>query len=632
MHTPRLFPPSSPTPSIAGAAWRCAIGAVLLATASVSDAATSGPVSFTADNQTISGLTIVVPVGSATPAVTLSGHKGCKLLNCLIKHQLGDGVLITGGSDDYTIDTCNIICKAAPARGQNPNPGMLGICVVGSARGKINNVRVENCSTGIWMVGCSHGPAITWLEGHDMRGPIPRGQLIQADNSPNGSLSDFSIVNDRNIAWTEDCINIYESNGWSISRGLIDGNNSPFGDNIIFEGYGASVTSSGSVDQVDAINFGNGAFSTAGAQNIVFTNCRADHLSLASWQGRGTPSSNGLIFGAIDNGSTKSANITYASTCHWGPNAGTNLAWQEPEMHFNATGPVAFTPRSALSLVVPTDGAVNHPPVANAQSVSTPSGVAKAITLSGSDVDGNPLTYAIVANPTHGTLSGSGNSRTYAPSAGYAGADDFTFTVNDGTATSATATVSITVTAASAWTTRDVGGTRLTGSTSQSGGTWTLKGSGSDIWGSADAFQFASQPLTGDGSIVARVVSVQNTNGWAKAGVMIRQGTAAGAKHAFCCVTPGNGTAFQRRITTDGASSHTAGSRASAPRWVKMVRRGMLVTGYESADGVTWSTVGSVAISLTDPVQIGLAVTSHDNGVLCTAVFDRVVVTPGGSG
>ncbi|MEK7414700.1 MAG: Ig-like domain-containing protein, partial [Planctomycetota bacterium] len=91
--------------------------------------------------------------------------------------------------------------------------------------------------------------------------------------------------------------------------------------------------------------------------------------------------------------------------------------------------------------------ATNTAPVANSQSVSTAEDTAKAITLVASDADGNALTYAIVANPANGTLSGSGASRTYTPAANYNGADSFTFKANDGTVDSNTATVSITVAA-----------------------------------------------------------------------------------------------------------------------------------------------------------------------------------------
>ena len=91
--------------------------------------------------------------------------------------------------------------------------------------------------------------------------------------------------------------------------------------------------------------------------------------------------------------------------------------------------------------------AVNDAPIAVAGSATTAEDTAVAVTLSGSDVDGDPLTFAIVSQPIHGTVSGGAANRTYTPAANFNGTDSFTFTVNDGLATSAPATVSITVTA-----------------------------------------------------------------------------------------------------------------------------------------------------------------------------------------
>ena len=69
----------------------------------------------------------------------------------------------------------------------------------------------------------------------------------------------------------------------------------------------------------------------------------------------------------------------------------------------------------------------------------------QSFTLSASDADNDSLTYTIVSGPQHGTLNGTGNSRTYTPAANYNGPDSFTFKANDGTVDSNTATVSITV-------------------------------------------------------------------------------------------------------------------------------------------------------------------------------------------
>ncbi|WP_245815293.1 Ig-like domain-containing protein [Hymenobacter gelipurpurascens] len=109
------------------------------------------------------------------------------------------------------------------------------------------------------------------------------------------------------------------------------------------------------------------------------------------------------------------------------------------------TGPVLVSRGSLVSNGVPFT--VTHAPIAAAQSVSINEDTPKNINLSGSDADGDALTYTIASSPAHGTLSGTGSARTYTPDANYNGPDSFTFTANDGALTSASATVSITVTA-----------------------------------------------------------------------------------------------------------------------------------------------------------------------------------------
>src|SRR5262249_26608285 len=79
--------------------------------------------------------------------------------------------------------------------------------------------------------------------------------------------------------------------------------------------------------------------------------------------------------------------------------------------------------------------------------------------------------------------------------------------------------------------------------------TWTVGGSGSDIWGTFDQFHFVSQGLSGDGSITARVDGLANTDPWAKAGVMFRDSADPTAPFVDLLATPGNGVAFEWRTS-----------------------------------------------------------------------------------
>jgi len=178
------------------------------------------------------------------------------------------------------------------------------------------------------------------------------------------------------------------------------------------------------------------------------------------------------------------------------------------------------------------------------------------------------------------------------------------------------------------WQSQDVGSPGAPGAAGATGGTFTLEGSGADIWGTADAFQYVWQPLSGDGEILARVVSLQNTNGWAKAGVMIRDGLGSDAREASMVVTPSNGTSFQRRGGVGSTSTSTAGPGSTAPLWVRLQRAAGVLTASTSPDGSAWTVVGAEAVAMGNDVQIGLVVTSHAAGTLATAAFDSVSVHP----
>ena len=177
------------------------------------------------------------------------------------------------------------------------------------------------------------------------------------------------------------------------------------------------------------------------------------------------------------------------------------------------------------------------------------------------------------------------------------------------------------------WVDSDIGSVSIAGSASYSSGTFTITASGADIFGTADAFHYVYQPMTGDGTIVARVNTVQQADVWSKAGVMIRESLAANSANAALLVSAANGVVLQWRSATAGASQYVSGSLSAPPRWVKLVRSGNTFTAYESADGSTWTTVGSTTIGMSaSTIYVGLAVTSHSTSASTTATIDNVAV------
>ncbi len=137
-----------------------------------------------------------------------------------------------------------------------------------------------------------------------------------------------------------------------------------------------------------------------------------------------------------------------------GPSSGT--------LQLNSDGSFTFTPATNFSgsdsftycafdgtdpsnvATVTIDIAANHVPEADPQSISLDEDASAAIMLSGSDVDGDPLTYEVVSQPLHGILGGTAPNLVYTPEANYFGADSFTFLASDGTDDSPPATVSLT--------------------------------------------------------------------------------------------------------------------------------------------------------------------------------------------
>jgi hypothetical protein len=173
------------------------------------------------------------------------------------------------------------------------------------------------------------------------------------------------------------------------------------------------------------------------------------------------------------------------------------------------------------------------------------------------------------------------------------------------------------------WQDQDVGLVGVAGSATYGNGTFTVKGAGTSAWGTADGINFAYQTLTGDGSIVARVVSVSSSSA---GGVMIRETLNAGSTELFTSFY-GQNIYMNYRASTGGSTSQAGGGSVALPYWVKVVRSGSTLSGYGSSDGVNWVQLGgSQTIAMAQNVHIGLAVSSGNTTGLATATFDNVTV------
>lgn len=165
----------------------------------------------------------------------------------------------------------------------------------------------------------------------------------------------------------------------------------------------------------------------------------------------------------------------------------------------NATGSDSFTYRAndgALNSTPATVSVnitpVNDAPVAAARSATVAEDGQVAVVLSGSDVDGDSLTYTIVTGPTKGTLTGTPPNLTYLPAANVSGSDSFTYRVNDGSVNSANATVSLTITAVN-----DAPIANARTATTAEDTAVAIVLTGSDVEGSSLTYTIVSQPLKG---------------------------------------------------------------------------------------------------------------------------------------
>ena len=181
------------------------------------------------------------------------------------------------------------------------------------------------------------------------------------------------------------------------------------------------------------------------------------------------------------------------------------------------------------------------------------------------------------------------------------------------------------------WTCSDVGNPATVGGQMLQDGHWTVQGGGTKTWWDAqDLFHFVGQPMTGDGSLSADVLSQKGPTPYLRSGVMIRQSLSSDSPYYAVFVEPDGGphgiAVVEYRSNQGLINKQIAVTNAAVPIFLKISRAGNVFTAYLSNDGQTWTMIdGSTAhIDSANTAFIGLAVTAKDIHAVNTTVFADV--------
>ena len=292
------------------------------------------PIRTTYDGQVIENLDLWVSDGDAIRV----DHKNVVIRNVTIHHADGNGIVVEDVSG-VTVQNALIVNSDPPTgNGGETDPETTGIRVVNAANFTASHVTLQDSGTGIYL-GQSPGAKLSYIEGHDFHGPFPGGQLVQFYQSPNGRLSDFAVTNDPGHSHVEDNVSIIDSPNVTIANGVIDGNNSPSGVGVMFEGD----SQGGHVENVDVIHMGNGGFSSY-SDDVSFVDTRSFD-NIADDQGRGDPLSNAVIWNA------SGGNVTIADSTYTDPAVANNIVWGASSSGAEVAAAPSATPMAAIQNV-----------------------------------------------------------------------------------------------------------------------------------------------------------------------------------------------------------------------------------------------------------------------------------------
>ncbi len=295
-----------------------------------------------------------------------------------------------------------------------------------------------------------------------------------------------------------------------------------------------------------------------------------------------------------------------------------DLAFFTPDLTPDTTGPVITTPGNLTVAGTGTSGAMVNFDVSAVDAVSgnavatasPPSGTlfpvgVTTVTVSASDAAGNPCTSTFTITVTAPSIPAPWSISQIQPFSGVASG-------------------SVSVLGANSFQIVGTGGASTGGTTG-------------DIWtGNNDSFTFFSQPWTGDGTFTARIASFTSTDTSAKAGIMFRETSTTGSRYSMTYLLRKGDAWAQDKTATSGSTTNTNFFTASStgigiPYWIRLVRTGDTFTNFISADGATWTQLGTAHANPLSgtTLTVGLAVGPRTGNTTATATFDNIsFVTP----
>ena len=177
------------------------------------------------------------------------------------------------------------------------------------------------------------------------------------------------------------------------------------------------------------------------------------------------------------------------------------------------------------------------------------------------------------------------------------------------------------------WSSSNIGDITLAGQVVNNAEGLNIKGAGREIGSFEDGFFYVYKTLKGNGSLIAKVDNLKDTNPWATAGIMMRSSLNSDASHSMVGITPANGIWFTYREENETESESNIITMDPERHYIKLERSGDDFISFTSTDGQTWLEAFRQIIPMSESIYIGFAVSSHKEEVLTDSQFSKIAAT-----